>query len=145
MTDDYAGVGVPDFGLMPNDRLSSGLVDGVSRGGIPTWPEIRALACEVQSWRASGLTPEQAQGVGPVLLGGVCPTCKDWEWNQSDDCLIAQYGNGCDDCGGSGTTPSLAERMEALLSDLRSIPTRALLDEIRTLHSILTELREALA
>lgn len=40
------------------------------------------------------------------ILFRPCPSCTDAEWNQSDDCLIAQYGYGCETCNDTGLTPA---------------------------------------
>ena len=31
-----------------------------------------------------------------------CPDCSDAEWNESDGCLIAEYGLGCETCNDAG-------------------------------------------
>jgi hypothetical protein len=62
-------------------------------------------------WRASGLTPEQAQRLGVMVLGGLCANCGSIGVVSCQASPCGHGGHTCPDRNGSGRTPSLADRL----------------------------------
>ena len=97
--------------------------------------DVRNLAIAVQDYRRAGLTPEQAQRLGALLLGGECPTCGGvGHLGPATGARQRDYGLACPDCDGTGRTSSLAERLDLIQPD-----------EVFIVDEVIADLREALA
>jgi hypothetical protein len=118
---------------MSDERPSDEYVDCVLSGEIGG-PISRYLAREVQAWRASGLTPEQAQRLAALVLGGECTACGGTGLVGGDSTAAPKQNRcGCP----QGRTSSLAERLSNLW--VSSVDADCIID------AIVAELREALA